>query len=42
MVDLHETNNPGYNGQIDAIGWLFVAFVVVAAGIAATGIMLSQ
>jgi hypothetical protein len=42
MVDLHETINREPKGQIDAIGWLFVAFVVVVTGIAAAGIMLLQ
>jgi hypothetical protein len=35
MVDLHETSNPPPNGQIDTIGWLFVAFVVVITAVAA-------
>ena len=29
MVDLHEPSNWQRNGEIDTIGWLFVAFVVV-------------
>ena len=35
MVDLHETNRPEPNGQIDTIGWLFAAFAVVVTAIAA-------
>ena len=35
MVDLHETNRPEPNAQIDTIGWLFVAFVVVITAVAA-------
>jgi hypothetical protein len=31
----HETSNPEYKAQIDTVGWLFVAFVVVIAAIAA-------
>ena len=34
-TDLHETN-PKRTAQIDTIGWLFAAFVVVVTGIAAT------
>jgi hypothetical protein len=32
MTDLHKTSNP--KPQIDIIGWLFVAFVVVVTAIA--------
>jgi hypothetical protein len=42
MVGLRDTINPEHKGQIDAIGWLFAAFVVVVTGIAATGVMLLQ
>jgi hypothetical protein len=35
MVGLHdETSNPELGGQIDIIGWLFAAFVVVVVTIA--------
>lgn len=33
MVDLHETNKP--KPQIDAVGWLFLAFAVVVTAAAA-------
>jgi hypothetical protein len=35
MTDLHETGDPKYTAQIDAVGWIFVAFVVVVVAIAA-------
>jgi hypothetical protein len=35
MTDLHETSDPKYAAQIDVVGWIFVAFVVVIAAIAA-------
>jgi hypothetical protein len=35
MAGLHdETSNPELGGQIDIIGWLFVAFVVVVVSFA--------
>jgi hypothetical protein len=34
MIDLHKTSNPKRTAQIDIIGWLFVAFVVVVTAIA--------
>jgi hypothetical protein len=35
MTDLHETNDPERKAQIDTVGWIFVAFVVVVTAIAA-------
>jgi hypothetical protein len=35
MTDLHETSDPKRTAQIDTIGWLFAAFVVVVTAIAA-------
>ena len=35
MTDLHETGDPKYTAQIDSVGWIFVAFVVVIVAIAA-------
>jgi hypothetical protein len=35
MADLRETSNPECKTQIDTIGWLFVAFVVVITAFAA-------
>jgi hypothetical protein len=35
MTDLHETGDPKYTAQIDSVGWIFVAFVVVITAIAA-------
>ena len=35
MKDLYETSNQKPTAQIDTIGWLFAAFVVVVAAIAA-------
>ena len=35
MADLRETSNPDCKTQIDTIGWLFVAFVVVITAVAA-------
>ena len=34
MADLRETSNPECKTQIDTIGWLFVAFVVVITAFA--------
>jgi hypothetical protein len=35
MVDLHETNNPKREPQIDTVGWLFLAFAVAITTVAA-------
>jgi uncharacterized membrane protein len=35
MTDLHETTDPKYTAQIDTIGWIFVALVVVITVVAA-------
>jgi hypothetical protein len=35
MVDLHETNNPKREPQIDTVGWLFLAFSVAITAAAA-------
>jgi hypothetical protein len=35
MVDLHETNNPKREPQIDTVGWLFLAFAVAITAAAA-------
>jgi hypothetical protein len=35
MVDLHETNNPKREPQIDPVGWLFLAFAVAIIAAAA-------
>jgi hypothetical protein len=35
MTDLHETSDPKHPTQIDIVGWIFVAFVVVLTAIAA-------
>jgi hypothetical protein len=35
MTDLHETSDPESKAQIDTVGWIFVAFVVVITAIAA-------
>jgi hypothetical protein len=35
MVDLHETNNPKREPQIDTVGWLFLAFAVAVTAAAA-------
>ena len=32
MADLHETSDLKYAAQIDGVGWMFVAFVVVIHG----------
>jgi hypothetical protein len=32
--DLHETNNPKREPQIDTVGWLFLAFAVAIAAAA--------
>ena len=43
MAYFHETSNPKPAPQIDTVGWLFAAFVVVATAIAAiTAYALSQ
>jgi hypothetical protein len=34
MTDLHETSDPKYTAQIDAVGWIFVGFAVVISVIA--------
>ena len=35
MTDLHESNDPKYTAQIDTVGWIFAAFAVAIALIAA-------
>jgi hypothetical protein len=35
MVDLHETNNPKREPQIDTVRWLFLAFAVAITAAAA-------
>jgi hypothetical protein len=35
MTDLHETSDPKYTAQIDTAGWIFIAFALVIAAIAA-------
>jgi len=35
MTDLHESNDPKYTAQIDAVGWIFIAFAVAVTVIAA-------
>ena len=35
MADLHETSDLKYAAQIDGVGWMFVAFVVVITATAA-------
>jgi hypothetical protein len=35
MADFHEATAPKYTAQIDAVGWLFVAFVVGISALAA-------
>ena len=35
MTDLHETTDPKYTAQIDAVGWIFVALAVVITVVAA-------
>ena len=35
MTDLHETSDLKYAAQIDGVGWMFVAFVVVITATAA-------
>jgi hypothetical protein len=35
MTDLHETDEPKYTAQIDAVGWIFVAVAVAITVIAA-------
>ena len=35
MTDLHESNDPKYTAQIDAVGWIFIAFAVTITVIAA-------
>jgi hypothetical protein len=40
MVDLHdEASNPERKGQIDTVGWLFVAFVVVVTAITVMAVL---
>ena len=34
MADLHETNNPEHNAQIDSVGWVFLAFAIAIIAIA--------
>lgn len=34
MTDLHEAGDPRYTAQIDSIGWVFAAVVLVIAAIA--------
>ena len=36
MTDLHETSDLKSKAQIDTVGWIFVAFVVLISAIAAT------
>ena len=35
MPGLHETSDPKYTPQIDAVGWIFIAFAVAVTVIAA-------
>ena len=35
MADLHETNNSQRNIQIDAVGWVFLAFASAIIAVAA-------
>ena len=35
MADLHETSDLKYAAQIDGVGWVFLAFVVVLTATAA-------
>jgi hypothetical protein len=35
MTELHETSDPMYAAQIDSVGWIFAAFVIVIAVTAA-------
>lgn len=35
MADLHETNHPQRNPQIDTVGWLFLAFAIAITAAAA-------
>ena len=35
MADLHETNNSQRNVQIDAVGWVFLAFASAIIAVAA-------
>ena len=35
MADLYETSNPERKPEIDAVGWLFLAFAVVITAAAA-------
>jgi len=39
IAHLHETSNPKLTAQIDTIGWLFVAFVVVVTTIAVMAVL---
>ncbi|MGN6750355.1 MAG: hypothetical protein ACTHJS_17355 [Xanthobacteraceae bacterium] len=34
MTDLHEASGPRYTAQIDSVGWIFAAVVVVIAAVA--------
>jgi hypothetical protein len=38
MTDLHETNTPERNTQIDTFGWIFVAAVAIITAIAALAV----
>ena len=35
MTDLHQTTNPDRNADIDAVGWLFLAFAAAIIAVAA-------
>jgi len=35
MSALHATNNPSHKEQIDTVGWIFAAFVILITAIAA-------
>ena len=35
MSELHETSNPKHKEQIDTVGWVFAAVVVIITAIAA-------
>ena len=39
IAHLHQTSNPKLTAQIDTIGWLFVAFVVVVTTIAVMAVL---
>jgi len=36
MSELHETSNPKHKEQIDTVGWVFAAVVIIITAIAAT------